>query len=202
MHDQRRDLLRRAFRGFNRWAAVPVLRAGLGPWIATPVGGWLLLLRVRGRRSGVLRDVPLSYLVADGAAWVMAGFGGQCDWLRNVATNPQVEVVLPGRTVACVAERVHDAGMRRRIVPQLVRATGVAGFMTGCDPYRATAEQLLAVTEGLPLVRLRPLGEPLVAGPDDPGGWGWVWRQSIALALVAWLVHALRRRGARAVSAA
>jgi deazaflavin-dependent oxidoreductase (nitroreductase family) len=161
--------------------------------VGTPIGGWMLLMRTVGRKSGLRREVPLSYLVADGSAWVMAGFGGHCDWYQNVRADAQVEVVLPGRTVACRAEEVIDGDVRRRIIPQLVRATGVPGFLTGCDPYHATPEQLLAATEWVPLIRLRPLGAPLVAGPDDPGGWGWVWRQGVVLALVAAVVGRLRR---------
>ena len=184
---------RRGFRVMNRWFMVPALRAGLGPWLGTPIGGWMLLLRVRGRRSGLLRENPLSYLVADGSAWVMAGWAGRADWYRNLLADPHVEVVLPGRTRSCIAEEVLDRETRRRIIPRLVRATGVPGYLTGIDPYRGSAEQLLEATAWVPLIRLRPEGEPLVAGPDDPGGLGWVWRQAVVLLVGAWLVGRVRR---------
>ena len=171
----------------------PALRAGLGPWIGTPFGGWILLLRVRGRKSGVMRDNPLSYLIADGAAWVMAGFGSRTDWYRNLIAEPRVEVTLPGRTVACRAQVVDDPQIRARVIPRLVRATGAPGYLTGIDPFRSTDEQLLAVTAWVPLVKLQPDTGTLAAGPDDPGGLGWVWRQAVLLVVGALIVGRLRR---------
>lgn len=160
--------------------------------MGTPFGGWILLLRVRGRRSGVLRDNPLSYLVADGAVWVMAGFGSRTDWYRNLLADPRAEVILPGRTLACHAEAVDDPQVRARIIPRLVRATGAPGYLTGIDPFRSTDEQLLAVTAWVPLIRLASEGAEIVAGPDDPGGLGWVWRQAVVLVIGALLVRRLR----------
>ena len=189
----------------NRWATVPLLRAGLGPWIGTPVGGYLLLLRARGRTSGVVRETPLSYFVAEGAVWVCAGFGPATQWYRNIQADPAVEVVLPGRTIAAIAEDVRDPDVRRRIVPALVRAVGMPGAFGGVDPRRATDEQILEAYGWVPLIRLRPAEGPLAAGPDDPGGTAWIWRQSVVLLMTAivarWSFGLLRsmpgRRGRR-----
>jgi deazaflavin-dependent oxidoreductase (nitroreductase family) len=186
-----------AFKFLNPKTTIPLLRAGLGPWMGTPFGGWMLLLRVRGRKSGLVREIPLSYLVDEGSVWVMAGFGPSTQWYRNLLADPGVEVILPGRSHLCVAREELDPAVRRRIIPQLVRATGLPGYMTGCDPYRAPVERMLDATAWVPLIRLTPVGEPLVAGPDDPGGHGWVWRQAVALVLVAWLGRGLTRLGRR-----
>lgn len=186
------DLGRRAFRIVNRWLMLPLLRAGLGAWLSTPIGGWLLL-RGRGRKSGRVREVPLGYFIAEGSVWVVAGFGGHTDWYRNLRVDPQVEVILPGRERRCVAEEVTDPETRRRILPPFIRSMGAPGYMAGLDPYRSTPDQILAATATLPLIRLRPETEPLVAGPDDPGGLGWVWRQALILLLTAWLFGRLRR---------
>jgi deazaflavin-dependent oxidoreductase (nitroreductase family) len=183
---------RRAFRALNRYFMVPALKAGLGPWMGTPFGGWILLLRVHGRKSGLMRDNPLSYLIADGAVWVMAGFGSKTDWYRNLLVDPEVEVVLPGRTMACHAEVVDSRYIRARIIPRLVRATGAPGYLTGIDPYRSTDDQLLAVTAWVPLIRLAPETDPVIAGPDDPGGLGWIWRQGLVLVVGALFVRWLR----------
>jgi deazaflavin-dependent oxidoreductase (nitroreductase family) len=187
------EFARRGFRVMNRWFMAPALRAGLGPWLATPVGGWILLLRVRGRRSGLVREVPLSYLVTDGAAWVMAGFGDRTDWYRNLLADPRVEIILPGRTLSCSAEIVDDVHIRRRIIPALARATGLPGYLSGVDPFRSTDDALLAATAWVPLVRLQPEGGRVIAGPDDPGGLGWVWRQAVVLVLGALLIGRMRR---------
>jgi deazaflavin-dependent oxidoreductase (nitroreductase family) len=172
------------FLKINRWSAVPLLRAGLGPWFGTPIGGYLLLLRARGRTSGVVRETPLSYFVAEGAAWVCAGFGPTTQWYRNILVDPAVEVVLPGRTIACIAEDVRDPQVRERMVPALVRAVGLPGALGGVDPRHATDEQILEAYGWVPLIRLRPLEGPLAAGPDDPGGTAWIWRQVVVLGLI------------------
>jgi deazaflavin-dependent oxidoreductase (nitroreductase family) len=185
-------LARRGFKVMNRWLMVPLLRHGLGAWMGTPIGGWICLLRMRGRRTGLVREAPLSYLVADDAVWVMAGFGRRTEWYRNLIVDPRAEVVLPGRTIACTAEVVADPQVRRRIIPHLARAAGLPGYLTGVDPYRAAPEKLLAATAWVPLVRLRPDDGPISAGPDDPGGLGWVWRQGLVLVIGALLVRKLR----------
>lgn len=172
------------FLKFNRWSAVPLLRAGLGPWIGTPIGGYLLLLRARGRKSGVVRETPLSYLIAEGAAWVCAGFGPTTQWYLNIRVDPDVEVVLPGRTIVCTAEDVRDPEVRRRMIPALVRAVGLPGALGGVDPRHDTDEQILEAYGWVPLIRLRPVGAPLAAGPDDPGGTAWIWRQTVVLGLI------------------
>lgn len=187
-----------AFLALNRWMAAPLLRAGLGAWAGTPIGGYVLLLRARGRTSGAVRDVPLSYLVTDGAAWVCAGFGERTQWYRNVAADPRVEVLLPGRAVACVATDGRDPTVRVRVLPALVRAVGLPGMLGGVRLGASDAE-ILEAYAWIPLVRLRPLGDPLVAGPDDPGGTAWIWRQAVVVALVLLGVARLRAAARRLV---
>jgi deazaflavin-dependent oxidoreductase (nitroreductase family) len=184
----------RALRVLNRWLMVPTVRLGLGAWLGTPIGGYILLLRVRGRRTGQLRDTPLSYLVADGAVWVLAGFGTRTQWYRNLLVDPIVDVWLPGRVLRCTAEVVTDEAMRSRILPRLTRSTGVPALLIGCDPWRASDDRIVELLSGVPLVRLVPLGGPIAAGPDDPGGSAWVWRQGLAVVATLALGAALRRR--------
>jgi deazaflavin-dependent oxidoreductase (nitroreductase family) len=181
------------FRILNPWTAVPLLRAGLGAWLGTPIGGYLLLLRVRGRRSGLIREIPLSYFVAEGAPWVLAGYGPVTQWYRNLLADPRVEVVLPGRTIVCDAEDVRDPDVRRRILPALVRAVGLPAYLGGVDP-RDPDERIVEQYAWVPLIKLRPVGGPIAAGPDDPGGTAWLWRQSLILAVtigVAWMAIAI-----------
>jgi deazaflavin-dependent oxidoreductase (nitroreductase family) len=185
--------VRPAFIRLNRYLMIPIHRAGLGAWVATPVMGYMLLLRVRGRKSGLVREVPLSYLVAEGSAWVLAGFGRGTEWYRNLLADPHVEVILPGRRCEAVAEEVLDPTVRARIMPALVRATGLVGLTIGANPWTAGDEAVLRALDWIPLVRLRPVAGPIEAGADDPGGRGWIWRQALtgAASLFAWRV--LRR---------
>jgi deazaflavin-dependent oxidoreductase (nitroreductase family) len=192
-------LLHRGFKALNRWFMLPVHHAGLGPWVSTPFGGWILVLRVRGRKSGRLREAPLNYLIEDGAVWVMAGFGRRTEWYRNLLADPAVEVRLPDRRFACTADEVPDPAVRARIIPRLVRTAGLPGTMVVPSPWTAPDEAILDATTWVPLIRLRTRdGSPIEAGPDDPGGNAWVWRQAVvaAVSLVAWRLarRLLRRR--------
>jgi deazaflavin-dependent oxidoreductase (nitroreductase family) len=183
--------MHRAFLTLNRFLAVPMLRAGLGPWVGTPIGGYLLLLRARGRRSGAIRETPLSYLVAEGAIWVCAGMGPRTQWYRNLQVDPRVEVVLPGRTVSCLAEDVRDHETRARMIPALVRAVGLPGALGGVNPRTATDAQITDAYAWVPLLRLRPLDGPVARGPDDPGGTAWVWRQAVVLVVTIMAARSL-----------
>ena len=185
-------VLRSAVNRLNRWLMVPALSAGLGRWVATPFGGYILLLRTRGRTTGLAREAPLSYLIAEGAIWVMAGFGAATNWYRNLLANADVEVQLPGRLVRCRGQEIVNVDVRRRIAPRLVRATGIPGALIGCNPWTASDDRLLAQLEGVPLVRLEPIGGPIRPSPDDPGGRAWIWRQALVAVAILGLGRALR----------
>lgn len=67
----------------------------------------VLLLRVRGRKTGAMREVPLLY-VPDGDSVLLlasnAGQGRLPAWYLNLLQSPQVEVVLSGlpRTMSVI----------------------------------------------------------------------------------------------------
>ena len=187
-------LLRGSINRLNR-LMVPALNIGLGPWLATPMGGYLLVLRTRGHRTGLRRDAPLSYRIADGSIWILAGFGPATHWYRNLLADPEVEVRLPGRDLRCRASEVRDPAVRRRIAPDLVRATGIPGLLIGCNPWTAGEDRILAQLEGVPLIRLDPETGPLAPGPDDPGGRAWIWRQGLVAGIVFGLARLFRRAG-------
>lgn len=177
-------MLHSAFLAFNRWFAVPLIRAGLSPAWGTPYGGYFVLLRTRGRRSGKTREAPLGYGIVDGDVYVMAGFGPATQWLRNVRADPRVEVVLPGRSFGGMAAEVGDPAERARGMRAAAIGCGLLGaLILGTDPRRASDDELLRLTEGIPLVRIRSTG--IAAGPWDPGGHGWVVVHAIA-GLLLW----------------
>lgn len=187
------DLGRRAFKALNTYLMVPAHRAGLGQWLGSPVGGYLLLLRVRGRRSGLVREVPLTYYLADGAVWLMAGFGPDTAWYRNLLAEPRVELVLPGRRVTGTATKVLDPAVRARLLPAFMRAAGLPALLGGVNPWRVGDERILEALDFVPLIRVDADGGPIEPGPDDPGGRAWVWRQGVVLAAGVLALVALRR---------
>ena len=185
---------RTAFRYANRYAMVPFHRAGLAAWLGNALTGWQLLLTTTGRRSGLRRPTPLGYLVADGAVWVLAGYGPSTLWYRNLVANPEVEVLLPARLpFAANATDTLDPAVRARIIPHLVRSMALPGTAIGDLPWRASDERILELTAWVPLVRVAPAdGSALVAGPDDPGGLGWTWRTAAVTLATAVACRALR----------
>jgi deazaflavin-dependent oxidoreductase (nitroreductase family) len=185
-----------AFRWANRCAVVPLHRAGLAVWMGNPLTGWQLLLTTTGRKSGLRRRTPLGYLIADGAAWVMAGYGSSTLWYRNLLADPAVDALLPARPpFAADATDILDPIVRARIIPRLVRSMALPGTMIGCLPWSAPDERILELTAWLPLIRLSPAAGPaLVAGPDDPGGLGWTWRTLVATLATLAAFRALRGR--------
>ncbi len=183
------------FRVANRWFMIPLHRAGLGAWFGNPLTGWLCLVTTTGRKTGWPRPAPLGYIVMDGAAWVLAGYGPRTAWFRNIGTEPAVELRLPGRRpMAAVAREVRDPAVRARVIPPLCRSMVLPGSMIGCFPPTATDERILGCVSWVPLVRISAAGgEPIVAGPEDPGGRGWVWRQWLVAALCLLAGVAARR---------
>jgi deazaflavin-dependent oxidoreductase (nitroreductase family) len=183
--------LRRAFLVANRAIAAPALRAGLGPLFVTPVGGSILLLRTRGRRSGVVREAPLGYVIRDGSIYVCAGFGRGTAWLLNLHANPSVEVLLPGARMQGTAVEVQDRAEYDAALPDLIRALGIVGAATvpaALEPRAHVPDTWFAT---LPLVRIRPTG--LLPGPWDPGGRGWMGVVAVETVLASLVVVALRR---------
>lgn len=185
------DPLHRAFLIVNSLFS-PALERGLGALLSNPVTGYLMVLRTRGRRTGLIRAAPLGYVVLDGAIYCCAGFGETTAWYRNVLADPGVEVVLPGRTLRGRAVPVSAPDEWIRAYRALIASLGVVGRLTVGDVRGLDDAELLAAHGGVPLVRVSPTA--FVPGPLDPGGRFWLapWGASAVLAIVL----AIRRRRA------
>ena len=77
---------------------------GLGPL----VGRLILLLTTTGRRSGKRRVTPLQYEMIAGDYYVGAARGLKADWVRNVRSDPQIEVRAGSKHFQGMAELVTD----------------------------------------------------------------------------------------------
>lgn len=165
-------ILHRAFGWLNRRVVAPAYRAGLGPLFSNPATGSIMVLRTRGRTSGVMRDAPLGYVILDGSIYCCAGFGVRTHWYRNLAADPRVECLLPDRAVSGVAEEVADPDEWLPAFRALIRSMGVIGRGTVADVDRASDDELRTKGAGVPLIRVRVTG--IAPGPSDPGGLLWV----------------------------
>lgn len=173
--------LRRAFHGVNRWVAAPMIRSGLGPLLSTPATGSILVLRTRGRRSGLVREAPLGYAIVAGRVVVVAGYGRSAHWFQNALADPEVEVALPGAVLAGRAEEVLDPGERRDAFRALIGTMGVIGRVTLGDVTRADDERVDELAAAFPLLAITPT--EVRPGPYDPGG--TFWRIPLTLSVMA-----------------
>ncbi len=182
------------FKVLNRWFMVPAVRSGLGAWVSCPLGGYMVLLRVRGRKSGLVRETPLNYVIRDGSVWVAAGFGPKTEWYRNLLADPDVEIVLPGRApMAATATEILAPAVRGRVLPAIIRSTIGPSLAAGLNPLSATDEAIAEEMAWVPLIRLTPVDGVIEAGGDDPGGRAWIWRQALAIGATLVVVRLLGR---------
>ncbi len=180
--------MRRFFWFLNKFFMVPMFRLGFGPFFGNPLSGYIMVLRIRGRRTGKIRYAPVNYAISKGQVYCLSGWGRASDWFRNLLAAPSVEAILPGGAIFGQVEVADDPAERAAVIRQILKNGGFAGFFEGFNPYRVTDEELMRKTEGLPLVRIRPVG--IGNGASDPAGWMWVW----TLVLIAASVLLLWRR--------
>jgi deazaflavin-dependent oxidoreductase (nitroreductase family) len=74
-----------------------------------------------GRRTGRAHTIEIWFAVHDGTLYLTAGTGEGCDWLRNAANKPEVEVSFGGERWAGRARRVTDVA-ERELVGRLMAA--------------------------------------------------------------------------------
>lgn len=148
-----RGLLRRFLR-----TPVWLYRAGLG-WL---LGNRFLMLRHRGRKSGLVRYAVLEvagHHPSTGAYLVASGWGKRSDWYQNVLQDPSVTIQvgrkrLEAMAVALSAEEsgqamVEYARSHPKAARNLMRTLGIAADGTE-EGYRR------AGTDEIPFVSLVP----------------------------------------------
>jgi len=162
--------LRKAFLVLNRWIAAPLIRAGGGPLLTTPVAGSILLLRTTGRKSGLVREAPLGYTVLDGRVVVVAGYGHTAHWFLNAVADPEVEMMLPGARIAGQAEEITDPDERRAAFRTLIQSMGVVGRLTLGDVSGKGDDEVDLLAQAFPILAITPTA--VLPGPFDPGGIG------------------------------
>lgn len=189
-----RTVERRVFKFANTWLMLPVLRAGLGRWMSSPFTGYFAILQTRGRKSGRPRYTPLNYVIDQGSVICLAGFGDQAHWLANLRQDPNVRVDLSHRTIDGIATEVQDPTEARRLALKLTRNCGFALVFEDPRCLFMSDDALAETLAGRPVVRIQPTDVPLVAGPYDPGGRGWIAPMLIQLVAALAIVALVRRR--------
>jgi deazaflavin-dependent oxidoreductase (nitroreductase family) len=180
--------LRQFFRPLNRYFMVPLFRMGLGSLLGSPYGGYVMVLKTIGHKTGQARYTPVNYAISDGNIYCLAGWRRVAHWYRNLGAHPKVELIMPAVNLAGTAEEVTDSNEWLRMVRQISKNAGFAGFLLGANPFTASDETIRDRAMGTPVIRIRPTG--IGSGSSDPGGWLWV----LVAAASLWLVF-FRNRG-------
>jgi deazaflavin-dependent oxidoreductase (nitroreductase family) len=153
---------------------VILFRLGLGAWgNATKYGGYIMVIKNTGRKSGLARLTPVNYAMVNGDVYCTAGFGEASDWYRNIMTNPQVEIWLPDGRWAGVAQDVTGLSDRASIFRQVIIASGFAGLLFGVNQKKMSDSELDELLTHYRLIRIRRTGA--LTGPGGPGDLAWVW---------------------------
>jgi hypothetical protein len=179
--------MRRVFWFINKFFMVPMFRLGFGPFFGNPLTGYIMVMKAIGRKTGKVHLTPVNYAIHKGNFFCISGGRKTSDWYKNLLTNPDIEVILPGGCVYTHMEEASDSNERLIIIRQILKNAGFAGFFEGYNPFTISDAELTEKTADMPLLRFTPLG--LGSGPSDAGGWAWIWAFVITVILIVLLVR-------------
>jgi deazaflavin-dependent oxidoreductase (nitroreductase family) len=180
------SFLRRIFWFFNKIFMVPAFRLGLGSWIGNPITGYMIVIKTIGRKTGKVRYTPVNYAIMNGYVYCLAGFGRIAHWYRNLQSHPMIELILPSGPISGVAEEVTDQDVILKVLRQVLKNAGFAGFFLGVNPFTSADEVLQERAIGIPLIRIQQTG--VGSGASDAGGWKWIL-EILIVALVLLLLY-------------
>jgi deazaflavin-dependent oxidoreductase (nitroreductase family) len=135
--------------------------------------GWLLmghflLLTHTGRKSGLPRQTVLEVLLHDkvrGVYYVLAGWGEQSDWVKNIGKTPQVTITVGRRYFRALALRLPPEEAEVKVLayarqhPHLIRSLPrLLGYRTD-----GTEEDLRALARLGIVVAFEPISMPAAA---------------------------------------
>ena len=138
---------------------IPILQYKLGMgWM---IGKYILLLTTTGRKSGRLRQTPLEYLYDEeqDRYRIMAGWGGNTDWYRNVVKNPNVKVQVGRRKFDAVAEKATDEEVAKYMMYVSERHPRMDKVWNrwSDNPLDGTFESYVHAAKFFPSVWLKPI---------------------------------------------
>ncbi len=175
--------LRFIFRQLNKFFMVPAFRWGFGPFMGSPISGYIMVLKTIGRKTGLVRYAPVNYAILDGNIYCLSGFGKIAHWYKNLQAQPQINLILPAATLSGEAATVTDPDEWLRAARQILKNSGFAGFLAGYNTWTISDEDLRERGKDMIVICIKPNG--LHAGAADPGGKLWLW---LTIALVVVLV--------------
>lgn len=167
------DRLRRIFKAFNRFMVL-LFRLGLGSLgNGTKYGGYVMVIKHIGRKTGLTRLTPVNYATVDGDIYCTSAFGSVADWYLNIIADPQVEVWLPDGRWAGIAEDVTSDENGAFYLRQVIIASGFAGPLFGVNPKHLSDQDFEGLLQSYRLIRIRRVNA--LTGAGGPGDLSWIW---------------------------
>lgn len=111
------------------------------------------ILRVRGRKSGEWRSVPVNLLTVDGARYLVAP-RGHTQWVRNLRVAGEGELRVGRRTEAFTATEVADDDKVDILRPYLKRWKAEVGVFFGGVSAKSSDDELRRIAPDHPVFRL------------------------------------------------
>lgn len=183
------SFMRKFFWFLNKFFMVPLFKLGLGGIFSNPFSGYIMVMKVIGRKSGKVRYTPVNYAIHNGAVWCISGGRKTSDWYKNLIARPDIEAIMPGGAIFGSVSEENDPEIRRVVIRQILKNAGFAGFFEGYNPWKISDEELLTKISDMPLFKITPTG--LGNGASDPKGWAWITMLVLTLLLILILIQVL-----------
>ncbi|HNQ55801.1 MAG TPA: nitroreductase/quinone reductase family protein [Methanothrix sp.] len=149
-----RSLLRAVFRIVNRFIVVPGFKMGLGRFISNPLTGNIMVLGIRGRKTGKIRYAPVSFAWQDEKVYCYQGKETRGQWYLNILAHPDVDVLLPRERFTGRAEQLPEGPERLKALRMLLQGSGLSRSMYGFNPADASDQELEEKTRGIPVISI------------------------------------------------
>ncbi|MDH7597494.1 MAG: nitroreductase/quinone reductase family protein [Methanothrix sp.] len=144
------------FRLLNNLIVVPAFRIGLGRIVSNPVTGRVMVLILKGRRTGRTRYTPVGYAIMNGRIYCYRGERSQGAWYLNLLAEPHLEIMLPDGRIRGHAEEVSDDDDRFTALRQILKNGGLSGLIYGFNPWTVEEGVLRERMRGVTVIRITP----------------------------------------------
>lgn len=146
------------FRLLNGFFVVPAFRIGLGRIVSNSVTGRVMVLIVKGRKTGKTRYTPVGYAIINGKIYCYRGERSQGAWYLNILAEPHMEVMLPEGRIRGHAEEVTNDDEKFAALRQILKNGGLSGFIYGFNPWTVEEDVLRERLRGVSVICINPEG--------------------------------------------
>lgn len=154
------------FRLLNSFFVLPAFRIGAGRIVSNPVTGRVMVLVLKGRRTGRTRYTPVGYAIMNGRIYCYRGERSQGAWYLNLLAEPHIEIILPDGRIRGHAEEVSDDDEKFAALRQILKNGGLSGLIYGFNPRTVEEDVLRKRMAGVKVVRITPDGSSIPRQSD------------------------------------